>query len=60
MNTRRIVTSVLGLILGTVLVASSLYAQLSEAEKLYQAGIYQLEAVGNFEEAINVFNRLVK
>ena len=60
MNTRRIVTALLGLILGTVLMASSIHAQVSEAEKLYQAGVYQLEAVGNFEEAIKLFDRVVK
>jgi Tol biopolymer transport system component len=35
-------------------------AQISEAEKLYESGIYQLEAVGNFEEAIKIFNLVVK
>ena len=35
------------------------FAQVSEAEKLYEQGIYQLEAAGNFEEAITIFNRVV-
>jgi Tol biopolymer transport system component len=60
MNTRRIVTAVLGLILGTVLMASSIHAQLSEAERLYESGIYQLEAVGNFNQAITIFGRVAK
>jgi len=38
---------------------TSLYAQITEAEKLYEQGIYQLEGVGDFEEAINYFNKVV-
>jgi Tol biopolymer transport system component len=60
MNMRRISTILLSLIAGTALAVTSLHAQLSEAEKLYQAGIYQLEAVGNFDQAITIFNRVVK
>ena len=34
-------------------------AQVSEAEELYEQGIYQLEAAGDFEEAITLFSRIV-
>ena len=60
MNTRRIFKAMFGLVFATALIASSLHAQLSEAEKLYEAGIYQLEAVGNFDQAITIFNRVAK
>jgi tetratricopeptide (TPR) repeat protein len=42
-----------------VLLTSKAQAQISESGKLYEQGIYQLEAAGNFEEAILLFNRVV-
>lgn len=35
-------------------------AQISNSEKLYEDGVYQMEAVGNFEGAVQLFNRIAK
>jgi Tol biopolymer transport system component len=48
------------LVLASFLLTSISQAQISEAEKIYEQGIYQLEATGNFEEAIRLFERIVK
>ena len=60
MNTHKSFYLVLCLVCGTFLYTNPLIAQISEAEKLFEAGVYQQEAAGNFEEAIIIFNRLVK
>ena len=60
METKKLFNFVFCLISGMLLTLSPLSAQVSEAEKLYEEGIYQLEAAGNFDEAILLFNRVVK
>jgi Tol biopolymer transport system component len=51
--------SIICIISGLLLLNGSLRAQVSEAEKLFEQGVYQLEAVGDFEEAIIYFNKVV-
>jgi Tol biopolymer transport system component len=60
MKTQNFLVSALFLISSFLLLETPLLAQISKAEKLYEEGIYQLEAIGNFEEAIVLFNRVVK
>ncbi|TFH26031.1 MAG: tetratricopeptide repeat protein [Bacteroidia bacterium] len=60
MKTQKTIYFVLCLVCGIFLLSKPLTAQISEAEKLFEAGVYQQEAAGNFEEAIILFNRLVK
>ena len=60
MKTHKTFISVLCLVCGISLLSEPLNAQISEAEKLFEAGVYQQEASGNFDEAIVLFNRLVK
>jgi Tol biopolymer transport system component len=59
MLAQKLFVSVLFLISGMFLIEAPLHAQISEAEKIYEEGVYQLEAAGNFEEAITLFNRVV-
>jgi tetratricopeptide (TPR) repeat protein len=60
MKTQNFFVSALFLISSFLLLAPPLHAQISKAEKLYEEGVYQLEANGNFEEAIAIFDRIVK
>ena len=59
MKTSKTFIPVLCLLAGTFLLHDPVYAQVSEAEKLFEAGVYQQEAAGNFDEAIVLFNRVV-
>jgi len=59
MITHKTFIPVLCLLAGISLLSGRVDAQISEAEKLFEAGIYQQEAAGNFNEAIVLFNRLV-
>ena len=47
-------------ILGVLLALSKAHAQLPEPERLYEAALYQLEAVGDYEEAITLFDRVAR
>jgi Tol biopolymer transport system component len=60
MKTQNFLVSAIFFITSLLLLALPLHAQISKAEKLYEEGVYQLEANGNFEEAIVIFNRVVK
>jgi Tol biopolymer transport system component len=50
--------NVLCLLFGMILIIPPLFAQVNEAEKLYEEGVYMLEAVGDFTEAIKLFDRV--
>ena len=60
MKTHKTFYSVLLMVCSILLLSGPLNAQVSQAEKLFEAGVYQQEAIGNFEEAIILFNRVVK
>jgi len=60
MNARRSLLPLLLSLAGVALIVSVASGQLSEGEKLYESGVYQMEAVGNFEEAIALFDRVAK
>ncbi|MBI2618895.1 MAG: PD40 domain-containing protein [Ignavibacteriales bacterium] len=47
------------LLLSHVLFVSVANAQQNRAEKLYQQGLYETEALGNYTKAIELFNRVV-
>lgn len=59
MSIQKLILSVIGTISGMVLLVTPIHAQISDAERIYEEGVYQLEATGNFEEAIRLFNQVV-
>jgi Tol biopolymer transport system component len=59
MITQKLLKSILCLIAVLLLSSNAGNAQVSNADKLYEDGVYQMEAAGNFEGAVDYFNRIV-